>query len=219
MKYTDWYSIWESIGKERIAQNMKQDYSNRENILNCARKLFFEKGYDTVGVQEIVDTAGITKPTMYYYFKSKHGLLENMLEEGICDMLEQLRKVTAQEGEYANLLEQLVNCYFDVALEKQELFLLLISLFSSAKDNEAFCIAKPYIVEYLSIIKEFFEKHAQTHKILQGREDELATALTGMINMYMMISFEREKLGDRKLHASYKELICKMFSIKNISIG
>ena len=64
---------------ERIAQNMKQDYSNRENILNCARKLFFEKGYDTVGVQEIVDTAGITKPTMYYYFKSKHGLLENML--------------------------------------------------------------------------------------------------------------------------------------------
>ena len=31
------------------------------------------KGYDAVGVQEIVDTAGITKPTLYYYFGSKRA--------------------------------------------------------------------------------------------------------------------------------------------------
>ena len=59
---------------------------NRENILQCALALFYMKGYDAVGVQEIVDTAGITKPTLYYYFGSKRGLLENVLKV-YCDVL------------------------------------------------------------------------------------------------------------------------------------
>ena len=44
---------------------------NREMIMRCAKTLFYAKGYDAVGVQEIVDKAGVTKPTLYYYFGSK----------------------------------------------------------------------------------------------------------------------------------------------------
>ena len=52
---------------------------NRERILQCALELFYAKGYDAVGVQEIAQKAGITKPTLYYYFGSKYGLLETLL--------------------------------------------------------------------------------------------------------------------------------------------
>ena len=54
---------------------------NRKVILDCALELFAIRGYDAVGVQEIVDAAGITKPTLYHYFGSKHGLLEEVLSE------------------------------------------------------------------------------------------------------------------------------------------
>ena len=53
---------------------------NRMRIMECAKELFYAKGYDAVGVQEIVDRAGITKPTLYYYFGSKLGLLKTLLE-------------------------------------------------------------------------------------------------------------------------------------------
>ncbi len=36
----------------------------RERILSCAEELFCMRGYDAVGVQEIVERAGITKPTL-----------------------------------------------------------------------------------------------------------------------------------------------------------
>ncbi len=51
---------------------------NRERLLQCALDLFADRGYDAVGVQEIVDTAGVTKPTMYHYFGSKHQLLQEL---------------------------------------------------------------------------------------------------------------------------------------------
>ena len=52
----------------------------KEKILSCAEELFYLKGYDGTGVQEIAGQAGITKPTLYYYFGSKRGLLDQLLE-------------------------------------------------------------------------------------------------------------------------------------------
>ena len=54
---------------------------NRMNILQKALQLFYEKGYDAIGVQEIADAAGVTKPTLYHYFGSKYGLLEAVARE------------------------------------------------------------------------------------------------------------------------------------------
>ena len=54
---------------------------NRSTILGHALDLFASRGYDAVGVQEIVDAAGITKPTLYHYFGSKLGLPNTVLEE------------------------------------------------------------------------------------------------------------------------------------------
>ena len=56
---------------------------NREAILSEALHLFYVRGYDAVGVQEIVDAAGVTKPTLYYYFGSKKGLLESLFEHPV----------------------------------------------------------------------------------------------------------------------------------------
>ena len=63
---------------------------NREKLLSCALDLFYARGYDAVGIQEIVDAAGVTKPTMYYYFGSKKGLLEDLIQGIFNDLMEAL---------------------------------------------------------------------------------------------------------------------------------
>ena len=59
---------------------MKQ-MDNRQLIIEKALELFCARGYDAVGVQEIAEQSGITKPTLYYYFGSKQGLMETILKE------------------------------------------------------------------------------------------------------------------------------------------
>jgi TetR/AcrR family transcriptional regulator len=56
---------------------------NRSALLTHALQLFAARGYDAVGVQEIVEAAGITKPTLYHYFGSKRGLLDTLLAKEV----------------------------------------------------------------------------------------------------------------------------------------
>ena len=46
----------------------------RTLILDKAAELFYRQGYVATGVQEILDAAGASPPTLYHHFGSKHGL-------------------------------------------------------------------------------------------------------------------------------------------------
>ena len=52
---------------------------NRAELIDRALELFAAYGYDGVGVQNVCEAAGVTKPTLYHYFQSKRGLLEALM--------------------------------------------------------------------------------------------------------------------------------------------
>ena len=59
-----------------------QQPSSAERILSTALDLFAVKGYDATSVREICEEAAITKPTLYYFFGNKDGVLQALLKTG-----------------------------------------------------------------------------------------------------------------------------------------
>lgn len=59
------------------------DRSARERLLREAADIFSLKGYATTSVGEIVVAAGVTKPVLYYHFKSKEGLYLELMKDGL----------------------------------------------------------------------------------------------------------------------------------------
>lgn len=53
----------------------------RERILESALQLMQERGISGLGVEAIMERAGVGKGSFYHFFKSKEGLLESALEE------------------------------------------------------------------------------------------------------------------------------------------
>lgn len=51
-----------------------------DRILKAARELFYRKGIRAVGVDEIVSSAGVTKPSLYRGFASKDELVASYLK-------------------------------------------------------------------------------------------------------------------------------------------
>ena len=54
--------------------------TTRERIVAAASKLFYREGIRTIGMDLIAETAGVTKRTLYYYFKSKDDLVAAHLQ-------------------------------------------------------------------------------------------------------------------------------------------
>lgn len=48
-------------------------------IAESAARLFAQKGFSSTSIREIALAAGVTKPTIYYYFGSKQGLIQHLL--------------------------------------------------------------------------------------------------------------------------------------------
>jgi AcrR family transcriptional regulator len=47
----------------------------RERLLAAADKLFYEQGVNTVGIDRVIEEAGVAKATLYSSFGSKEGLI------------------------------------------------------------------------------------------------------------------------------------------------
>lgn len=169
-----------------------QELDNKERILECALSLFYQKGYDAVGVQEIVTLAGITKPTLYYYFKSKYGLLEALLHERCCKMNAQLREAAYYNGDLVHTLEQYARTMFTIAESDMRFYYLTLSLFYSARENETYKAISPYMKEQFAIIRGIFEQAAGYLGNMNGRQEQFAVGFSGILNNYILVYYERE---------------------------
>lgn len=61
---------------------------NKELILHAASEEFAEKGFAATKTSDIAARAGLPKPNVYYYFKSKENLYREVLESIVEPLLE-----------------------------------------------------------------------------------------------------------------------------------
>ena len=61
-------------------QEAAERASARERLLAAASELFYAEGIHTVGVDRIVERAGVAKATLYTLFGSKDGLIRAYLQ-------------------------------------------------------------------------------------------------------------------------------------------
>lgn len=180
---------------------MADGADNRARILSCAIHLFYQRGYDAVGVQEIATAAGVTKPTLYYYFKSKLGLLEALLRENCEPFCERLEQVAAgYQGEPKDTLYRLACTFVEIAQENRELYFLLLSLNYSARENEAFKAVAPYMKRMFQATTDFFVRAGDKLGNMNGRQEQFAISFQGVISHYILVMDERgvsaEQLGN-----------------------
>ncbi len=74
------------------------DQSARERVLKAAVILFTQRGYAATTVREIVESAGVTKPILYYYFGNKEGIYIKILDDVVQAYHQMLQEVLQYQG-------------------------------------------------------------------------------------------------------------------------
>lgn len=178
---------------------------NRSNILSVALQLFVSHGYDGVGVQAVVEKAGITKPTLYHYFGSKSGLLEALLREGLEPWLGKMREASRYDHDVKTTLEALARACFSLAKENKPLAKFYLSLWFAPGESEAFGLSRPYYEREYRLIEKVFLEASKDHGNMKGRHKAYAVTFIGMVNNYLSLAVNGvveldEKLVQRSVH-------------------
>lgn len=207
--YTDWYNNL----VERSQRDERMD--NKALILNCALELFYRRGYDAVGVQEIVEAAGITKPTLYYYFGSKQGLLQALIEEKGELLLQQILEIKSRGLAFEEGLRELTRAYARFAGEEHHFYFLMLGLMYSPVENEAHKVALPFITKQYELIVGSFAEAGSYLGNMNGRQEQFAIGYLGTINCYMLVHREKkteEVLEDGKIDALLHQFLHGIYS-------
>ena len=80
-------------------------------ILDAARKVFLENGFDGTTMQQIADEAGINKALLHYYFRSKDRLFEAVFLEAFARMVPNVLKIFTADLEFNDKIRGLVETY------------------------------------------------------------------------------------------------------------
>lgn len=178
---------------------------NREKIQSAALDLFYAKGYDAVGIQEIVDAAGITKPTLYYYFGSKRGLLETLLQENFLQLEQKIEKAAVYDCGFPDILFRVSKVFFNFACENRKVYRFTLSLLYTGKENEGHKIVEPLVGRYYARIVALFETAAHELGNMNGRQQQFARGFLGLLDT-TFLGKDNRTLEDEKTEVSDEEI-------------
>jgi AcrR family transcriptional regulator len=157
---------------------------NRAKLLLVATHLFARHGYEAVGVQQVAEAAGVTKPTLYHYFGSKRGLLDALLAEGFAAFFAALDDAAPYSRDLLDPLTAYANVYLAFAARHRDLYRLQLALWFAPPQSEAFAAIMPYTERQQRFFAAFFARAAQDHGNMVGRQRAYALTFLGLLNTY-----------------------------------
>lgn len=179
-RYTNDYTEWYTTGVPMT--------DNRQILLDVALRLFAERGYDAVGVQEIVNAAGVTKPTLYHYFGSKRGLLDALLNTHFTTLRSHIAKAAAYHGDLPLTLTRVAAAYFEFARDHPAFYRLQLALVFAPPESEAHQAVMGFHEAQQTLLEALFTQAAVDHGNMRGRGQRYAITLRGMIDTYIGIA-------------------------------
>ncbi len=143
-------------------------HSTRETIIETAIGLFKERGFDNVTIAEICKKSRVNKTTFYYYFESKHKLLENYYVMRN-DIAPNVLNVLVSEENPVEQLWLMLMCGMNFILDSGWQIIKQIYVLNLTKDIQSFRLTKQKF-EVFTAMKTVLVK-AQSANMVQNKSD------------------------------------------------
>ena len=159
----------------------------RSGILNAAMELFALKGYAGGSIREICQAAGVTKPVLYYHFRSK----EHLYRELMLDLFNQTRKNLLRLFQFRGglrdcLVRYVLSEFQGVKKDPNSVRLLFRMMFSPEGEYPRFNFVAEFKRER-AVVAQFIK--AKDPRGVAGNPELISTALMGMMLIQILEYF------------------------------
>lgn len=185
--------------KKQIRKNVTSE--SRQQILDAALELFAQKGYATTTVREILDTVGITAPSLYYYFGNKEGLYMELMQTHCARIDEALASHTHTASSAKHRLKDLVDKIFLHVIEDKDFFRLMFAIYYGPSEGAPYCDFISYHVKFHAAIKQIIQDGIVSGEFQPGNPGHMTWVIRGVVQLAMeeQIKDDREKIDGQGL--------------------
>jgi len=180
--------------RKTLKNNLESE--SRKQILDAALNLFAQKGYAATTVREIVDAAGITAPSLYYYFGNKDGLYMELMQTH-CAMIDEAMALHTDTSESPRLrLKNLVGKIFQHVIDDKNFFRLMFTIYYGPSQGAPYCDFISYHVKFHAAIKKILDEGIASGEIQSGNSGHMTLIIRGVVQLAMeeQIKDDREKI-------------------------
>jgi len=161
----------------------------QERILDEAARLFAERGYAGTGVQDLCERSEVTKPTLYYHFGSKDGLLTALFEQRFGGFNARVRSASEYDGprrgDLAGVLTATISVFVETARVDPDFSRLRLASSFSPPSSVSYRVARPYLESLYAILRKTFVTAALDHGNMAGRDLQYAASFIGAADTYV----------------------------------
>lgn len=177
----------------------------KEQIINSARELFKKFGYKKVSMDEIANTSGVTKKTVYSYFKDKDELFAYFVKEELLNMKNIIDK---QEKKGKTTFETFHNVIYElIKYKKESEFLNLIANEAeNLKTKSAIYFTKKVDESIIEYIKEKLISKIESKEIKECDVD-LCSYIIYTVYMSIMFKYSSDSLNEKEISDTLMKIL------------
>ena len=173
----------------------------RQNILDAALEIFFEKNYSEVKITEIASKIGLTKGAVYWHFKNKDEILQALINETFIKSGAETAKKLKEIDSFEKVRYYSKDVLNGIKVEDKNVKLYQIMLWKRGWPQEM-------QDKVNTLVKDFIDKERNEFLILVKKAQEagqlkesvnavvLADMLVAMINGFARLEVAGQLTGD-----------------------
>jgi TetR/AcrR family transcriptional regulator len=155
-------------------------------ILEAARKVFARRGFAGATVEEIAETAGVAKGTVYLYFPSKREVYLEVLRKGIALLIEETARNVAAAPAPADKIRAFIETRVRRSEENREVIMIYHSEFGHINPAHLDKEFRSLYLQQVKMLEGILAEGAALGEIRPLRRDAAAFTLFDMIHGLVM---------------------------------
>jgi AcrR family transcriptional regulator len=169
----------------------------RERLLAGATELFASKGYAATTVREIVERAGVTKPVLYYYFRSKEGIYLDLMREPFGRFAALVQETSLEEGSAKDRLFRLCLRAYDIFVENIDAARVMYSIYYGPPQGAPFVDFDAYHHRFQEAVLGVLREGIRGGEFRRVNPHDAMWAVIGALNVAMEVDLchPKQSLG------------------------
>lgn len=188
-----------------------------ENIINAARTEFVKHGYECTSMSEIAARAGINRPTLHYYFRTKEKMFQAVFGDIVETFIPDIQSIAESDLPFIDKLKAIIDKYIATFAQNPDVPCFIINEIERDPQHLLATAQELHYDKFLKTLHQSMLKEIEAGKIKPIAPEKMFCTFYGLLvfpivskKVTKIIFFDNQESDYQEFMQNWKEHIIRI---------